>query len=1016
MPELRQTKLAYNNVEKTINNLKDAIYTKIHELEIDAWVSQEPNSYQNRKAGKHTKLHIGSVWGKLFDCAWMNFTGKVPKEVVNKELVLLLDVNGEMCVFNDDGEPIRGLTSTSSIFDPTLGRPTKRVFSFIKKSQGGEDIDIWADCGNNCLFGSLQKGGAIETASLAICNNQARDLFYDMTVLYELADILPKDSARSAKIKRVLQNACYELVSITSQSIAIAKKIIEPELAKTNGSPSLQISACGHAHMDLAWLWPIRETKRKGARTISTSIELIERYPDYVFGISQPQYFQWIKESYPSLYAKVVENVKNKRIEAQGAMWVECDTNVPSGESLVRQILYGKAFYKEEFGVDMDYVWLPDVFGYSASLPQIMKKSDINYFITQKLSWNEINNHPHHSFVWEGNDKSKVLAHLLPENTYNGPAMPRSCRDIEKNYLDKDVSSYALMAFGIGDGGGGPGAEHLEHLKRLKDLNGIAPVKQETVTAFLQKWQSEAENFSTFKGELYLEKHQGTFTTHSRNKWFNRKMELALRELEFLASITNVEYPKQFIEDTWKEVLLYQFHDILPGSSIKRVYDESIARYSSMLEDTQHKILGIKKALISEINAKTQQDSFVIFNTTSFSRNEWLKVDDVWMCPDVPAMGYRVSELTPALIDDQSLKASSDILENNRVKISFNDKGHIVSILNKDIDREFIAESLSANVIKVFHDDGTAWDFAPDYNNFQRGEFVLEKVTAHIDGPKVSVIQEYTYEGSNLLQTISLVQGSARVDFDTILNWTGENKMIRTSFPTNIMSEYATCEIQYGTLNRPTGNNTSLDMAKDEVPVQKYVDLSDNSSGIALLNDSKYGYRVKDGILDLNLLRSMPYTGPMIYKDQVGKDLSGNFGDQGEHKFTYSIYTHAGNHIAGDVAREALKLNIPLTSMAIPKSNVSSSNQIELEKSYFNVDKNNIFIDAVKQSEDTEGKVVRMYEAYGMPTKTVLSFADDVKKLKLINLIECDIKELEIIDNQVELFFKPFEIISIKLI
>ena len=589
MPEYKPYTLKY--LEETLRQIEAAIYTTVAPLEIEAWRTPEPIPFDARTTGEHITPRIGESWGGLFDCAWFHFTGHVPERDGDRPLVLLLDVSGEMCVFDEAGAPVRGLTSMASSYDFSLGRPGKRVLPLASPTRRGDAIEVWADAGCNDLFGNLQDGGAVKLAEVATVDEAVRALYYDFEVLLDFLKTLPVESPRYQQVLTGLTDAVHLLYGGIPQNARQARAVLAPLLARRNGDAALKVSAVGHAHMDLAWLWPIRETIRKGARTFATGLANIEKYPDYVFGASQPQYFAWMKEYYPALWDRIVAAVAAGRIDVQGCMWVEADTNVSGGEALVRQILYGKRFWRSEFGLDVKYLWLPDVFGYSGSLPGILARAGVPYFSTQKLSWSLVNTFPHQSFHWHGIDGSEVLAHMLPEETYNSPAAPRSVRMIERNYKDSGVSSRALMVFGIGDGGGGPGEEHLERLARIKNLEGLSPVKQETVADFLEKWQVDAARFATWVGELYLERHEGTLTTKARNKRYNRKMELALRDMEWscvlAGMLAGAAYPAARLEALWREMLLYQFHDILPGSTIKRVYDESVARYEVMLAEAE---------------------------------------------------------------------------------------------------------------------------------------------------------------------------------------------------------------------------------------------------------------------------------------------------------------------------------------------------------------------------------------------------------------------------------------------
>ena len=583
--------VARGSLAEVEHRIKAAVYTPLAALAASAWVTPEPVPFARRRDGRELRLLPGDQWSEaVFDCAWFRFTGTVPAAAKGQDVVLLIDVNGEGCVVDEAGRPRLGLTNVNSTFDREHGEPGKRVVPFRAPAEGGEIVEIWVEAGANDLFGVRQDNGQLKEALVALRNPNLHVLQYDFEVLHELLRLLPATSARAVSLRQALVRAAGLLRDITDAKAAVARAILAPLLAARGSDRSLTISAVGHAHMDLAWLWPIRETIRKCGRTFATTLDLMERYPDYVFGASQPQQYDWVKEHYPDLYARIKRRVAEGRWEVQGAMWVEPDTNLPGGEALIRQILYGKRFFREEFGKDPDCLWVPDVFGYSGALPQILAKSGVPYFMTQKLSWSLVTRHPYHTFWWEGIDGSKVLAHMPPEATYDSAADPRSVLAAAQNFLEKGVSDRCLMLFGIGDGGGGPGEEHLERLAREADLAGLCPVVQEPARAFFHHIAADGARLPTWSGELYLERHQGTYTTQGRIKRFNRKLELALRELELMAAMAAIfagmPYPRARLERIWKEVLLYQFHDILPGSSITRVYDEATPRYEALLKET----------------------------------------------------------------------------------------------------------------------------------------------------------------------------------------------------------------------------------------------------------------------------------------------------------------------------------------------------------------------------------------------------------------------------------------------
>lgn len=989
------------DLDSYLESIAQAIYTPLGDLDVVAWVTPEPVTYEKRKSGRKLLLKPGRKWGNVFDCGWFHFTGQVPASAAGKKVVLLIDVNGELCVVDRRGNPVRGLTSGCSTIRYSLAQSRKRVLQFKKRARGGEKVDFWADAGCNDLFGTLCNDGRFKEARIAICNEQMRALYYDFEVLADLVKAVPKDSVRFQQILYALNEASLVLKKYTEQEAKRARRILNAQLKKTGADPSLTISAIGHAHLDLAWLWPIRETIRKGARTFATAIELMDRYPDYIFGASQPQLYQWMKDFYPSLYRKIKKKVAEGRWEVQGSAWVEFDTNIPGGESLVRQFLYGKRFWRDQFGIDVENLWLPDSFGFSGSLPQIMKKCQVDYFMTQKLSWNQFNKFPYYTFIWKGIDGSSVLAHMPPEETYSSNVMPGTIAKAVKNFRDKAVSDRCLVLFGIGDGGGGPGAEPLERLDRMKNLSGLPCVKQQKSLEFFKHIETGASKYKTWTGELYLERHRGTYTTQGRKKRYNRKIELALRQLELISFLARVaagsKYPSGDIKLLWKEVLLYQFHDILPGSSIKRVCDETHARYEKMLQDIQKLTESMESVLHRKINSVGMKTPVVVSNSLSWERDEWLKIEGRWIKAAVPSMGYTTIDLSNPQDLPGKLTATTRMLENELLRAKFAPDGSIKSVYDKTNKREIIAAGAKANQLAVYDDAGDAWDIPVDYADRRPDYFKLVSARAEVDGPRAVLRQEYAFGKSKLTQEILLTSGSMRVDFVTKVDWKESQKMLRTSFPVDIHTNEATCEIQFGNLKRPTHRKTTWDMAKYEVCAQKFVDISQGDYGVAVLNDCKYGHKVLSNVLDLNLLRSTNYPDPKA--------------DRGQHKFTYSLYPHQGDYIAGGVVKAGYELNVPLRVSKIRTQNGSLAPTL----TFINVDADNVVVEAVKKAEDSDELVVRLYEAHGMATQTTLHIGLNVASAALVDMMEENPKKLCVKNKGVKLAFSPFEIHTVKL-
>jgi alpha-mannosidase len=980
----------------TISTIESEIYTKLQPLQVTIYKTREPVPFEQRLSGEEKRLAIGDSWGEIWDCAWFHFEGEIPKEAAGSKVVLLIDISGEACIFDAEGCPVQGLTNVSSEFDLRLGKPGKRVVEIAEYAHGGEAIDLWADAGCNDLFGKYKDRGCLMEAHIAICSEVMKKLYYDFEVLLDLVNNLPANSARVHSIIHSLNKASLLLNEYSEEEAILAREILYKELNKKGGNASLSVSAIGHAHIDLAWLWPIRETKRKAARTFSTALKMLEKYPDYIFGASQPQLYSWVQEDYPALYEKIKRRVNEGRWEIQGAMWVEADTNISGGEALVRQLLYGKKYFKKEFDQDIRVLWLPDVFGYSGALPQLLRKSGIEYFMTTKLSWNKYNKFPHHTFLWAGIDGSEILAHMPPEGTYNSAATPTSIHKAEEEYLDKGIVDECLMLFGIGDGGGGPGEEHLERLEREHNLEGLLPTKQEASIQFFDRISMQRAHLKKWHGELYLEKHQGTYTSQARSKRYNREMEILLRELEFISVLAKLRkdypYPTDKIELLWKEVLLYQFHDILPGSSIGRVYEESLRRYAQMKEEAME--------LLKEAYQSLGQRSTFITNTLSWERNEWILFEGRWVKVNVKPMGISLwnTNVRQQVEEIQCLIATESRLENDKLIVIFERDGSISSIIDKEMKREILEKDQTANKLTIYHDSGDAWDFSIQYK--QRPPLMCDLIStkASVNGPKAEVLQIYRFGASQIEQKIVLTEGSRRLDFVTKVEWKESRKMLRTAFPLQLKVMEATCDIQFGSVKRPTHDNTGFDMAKYEICAHKWVDLSEADYGVALLNDCKYGYNLNDSILDINLLRSPKYP---------DEDA-----EQGLHEFTYSLYPHTGNVMTGKVVQAAYELNMPLS---IHTRDENFHDVSATDFSFIQTASDHVMVETVKKAEDSNHIIVRLYECHGTSTTEEIRFGQAPKQIILTDLMEQEIMPLKMCGEEIRLKFKPFEIHTLKI-
>lgn len=931
--------------------LRDFVYEKSVALKMTYAVSDEPVPFSERATLEFKPIAEGEVWSsKLWECGWFHITGTLPVQPENRELYFSFDFEGEGCIFDGKGMPLRGITNVSSEFDRALGFPGKRYVKASELVESGDDkIDLWIETGNNDLFGNL-RSGRVEECAVVFCDTQRRKLFYDYVYLLDLAESVSEDDPLHYAIIYALEKvAVRAAIEMDSQTIEECRQILKPHLDRKNISdPLLKFYAVGHSHLDLAWLWPLRESHRKAGRTFATALANLKEYPDYIYGASQPQQLDWVKYEYPSLFEKIKEAVKEGRFEVQGGMWVEADTNITSGESLIRQFVYGTRFWKEEFGKEVETLWLPDVFGFSGALPQIIKGCGCENFLTIKLSWNMVNEFPFHSFKWQGIDGSEVLVHMPPEGTYNSSASPKAVRWAAGNYSQRGISKNALMLYGIGDGGGGPGKEHLENIVRSKDIYGVPNVVTSTSEEFFRELRKEIDLLPIYKGEIYLEKHQGTYTSQSDNKYYNRRMENALCAYEFSQVLTDT-YEKQTTDEIWKEVLLYQFHDIIPGSSIKRVYDESVASYKVMLEKTTERTEKILSATGNEP---------CVLNATSFLRSEYVLADGKWY--EAVAEPFSVAKLKEVK-GKFGVYAELDTVGNALVEVKISDSGTINSIIDKRSGKE--ALKMPSGEYLVFDDSGDGWDFYHGYRGGNAKKFILCDKKAFVNGANGGLKLTYKYGKSTLYQTISVTEGSPLVRIDVKVDWHELEKMLRTDFYPDIDADEVTCDIQFGSVKRTMLNNNSHQQAQYEVCSHKWVDMSSLTHGVALINDSKYGYSCKNGCISMNLLRSQKH--PCVAQDN------------GEHSFSYAIYLHENDIFNSDVAARSYAFNRPLTKVeAAPTSSfVSSDNQ-------------HAVIETVKPSENGKGYIVRIYN--DRPDRITAKITCQGRKMTITDMLERD--------------------------
>ena len=986
-----------------------------------------PVSFQKRTAGTHLPISEGDVWGKAWESAWFRLNATVPEKWGGKTVVALLDFGGEGCIFAEDGTPLQGLSDTS-FHDPSFHRDRYLLFD---PCSGGENVELWVETAANFLFGIKRSEdpkrddpdrfgtyeARIDKMRLAVFRTDDWHLWLDAGSLLSLMKSLPDGSVRRARILHALTGAANAFKGGNVHS-GKAREILAARLAQRASSSDLATVAVGHAHIDTGWLWPIRETVRKCARTFSSQAALIERYPQYVFGASQAQHYAFTKHHYPTLYKKICSLVASKRWEVQGAMWVEADCNVPSGESLLRQMIHGKRFFKDEFGVEVRNLWIPDVFGYPASLPGIMKSAGVDYFLTQKISWSQFNRFPHHTFRWKGIDGSEVITHFPPEDTYNSTLQPKALNKARGNFEEKGYLDEYMTLFGVGDGGGGPKEEHIEYGLRQHDTEGSPRVVFGRADDFFERLARRKAELPIWDGELYLEYHRGTLTTQARNKKANRRIEYALREIEALFSCLPLEeYPVADLDAAWKVLLLHQFHDILPGSSIHEVYDDSTRAYQELASS----LANLKERAYQKL-LRTDDDTIALVNTLSYSYDDPVVLPESWagcsvrltdsagtrdeilpiqqeegrpvVLPEVAAF----SAVTLSKVTDESVAsasaghASTDlVLENDRVRYEFRPNGTLASAYDKEYRREVLDSTATGNLLSLYHDrplGNDAWDIDIYYEQhlLQQVEAVSWKRIA--EGPVRQGLRfEFSFGGSTMKQCTYLGERSKRLDFVTHMDWNERRRMLRVSFPVDVRATEASYDIQFGLTRRPTHRNTSWDMAKFESAGHRFADLSDESYGAALLNDCKYGYKVFGNTLDLNLLRSPVSPDPEA--------------DIGAHSFTYSFLPHAGRLADSEVFCEAAKLN-----QGILLFEHADAARFQPPCTLIG---DSVVLDTLKKAETDQALVIRAYETCGQRSHAVLRVPSgtDVSEA---DAMEENRSELTNDNGEVQLVFGPFQI------
>jgi alpha-mannosidase len=893
-------------------------------------------SWEEAQSLEYRPAQLGERFGPLWATYWFRVRAAIPEEWRGERVELLWQSDSEATLWRD-GRVVAGLNRHHA--EATLA----------DAADAGE-VAFEVELACNGLFGAQERPVELTRCELGRWNTEAWTLAHDFELLRALEAHPATDPTFSAHLRTELERYCD----------SGDRSILDSLYDLHNADWTHEVAAVGHAHIDTAWLWPLAETYRKTLRTFSTAVRYMDEYPEYKFACSQAQQYAWLKERNPELYARIRAKVESGQFVPVGGSWVEPDLNIPSGESLVRQLLCGQRFFEAEFGARCTEFWAPDAFGYTGQLPQLMRGAGITRFFTQKLSWNRFNPPDNQTFVWQGDDGSEVLVHFPPADNYNSMADVNELVKTAREYRNLEQSHVSLLVFGHGDGGGGPTREMLENLRRARDLQGLPRVRIASPSEFFDALDAEESERPVVVGELYFEYHRGVYTSQAFVKRGNRKSEIGLHDAEFLAVARGGEYPRGELDRLWKLLLLQQFHDILPGSSIRLVYEDA-ARDFAELERGIGALIGAGDVPV---------------NTTSFPRRDVVG-DDVY-----EAAPFAVAH--PVVTDD-AVRRRGLMIENGLLRVTLADDGRVESVLHLPTQREVLAAP--GNRFELYDDnpnDFDAWDIDPYTLRTRRDAPPATSCEVVTETP---VRIEIAFEYPNMRQVVRLDAGSPRLEFHTTVDWRESHTLLKVCFPLAVRSPNATYEMPFGYAERPTHYSTSFDRAKYEVPGHRFADLSEHGFGAALLSESKYGFSCYGGDLRMTLLRSPKSPDPDA--------------DMGRHEFAYALLPHAGGWRESGVVREAALFNTPLRwthdGPAEPFASVDGG----------------LVLDTIKRAEDSDDVVLRLYEPYGARGVARVRIAS--MSARLANLLEDDGDALELSEGAIVVPFRPREVITIKV-
>lgn len=950
---------------------------------------------------------VGEMLGPQWATHWVRITATVPEAWRGARVELYWDSRSEALLWLD-GRSYQGLN------------PDRHTATLLESAQGGETLSLAIEVACNGMFGAGEaRFGRNNPFQIAACelrrfDPEAYAFHADFDFLRQLeADREPAaatqsyggapakivrpalDTAWAGRLLHDLNRVCNVVDPDDRSTWARGREILKPLLEARNGSVTHELSAIAHAHLDTAWLWPLDETRRKAQRTLSTALRLMERYPEFKFAVSQAYQYAIIEETDPDLFARIKTKVQTGQWIPVGGSWVEPDCNLVTGESMCRQFLYGQRYFEKQFDKRSTIFWNPDVFGYDGQLPQLMRGAGMSRFLTQKLSWNKFTSPPHHSFRWRGIDGSEVLTHFPPADTYNGMATASELRYHAANYKDADRSVHAYYPFGYGDGGGGANAKMVENLRRARDLQGVPRSTIRTPDQFFDLLAADAKNFGTVEGELYFEYHRGVYTSQVEIKRLNRLCETRLQALEYLTTacrLSGKDAPSPVeIEKLWRVVLTNQFHDILPGSSIGEVYERAHRDLGEIAEKAQ----SLADKLLDRLSTA---GSPTPVNTLGFTRSEIVEMPSgsTAFVTAEPFSAGRISDSTDNVMVSENADGTIT-LSNGALHAVLSRDGLLISLVHAATEREALESS--GNRILLLDDrplDYEAWDIDPFALETARDAEGAHTCTILSHDPLRAELRFERKLGSHstMTQVVQLDAGSAHLTFDTTIDWKDKRTLVKAMFPLAVHAKAATYETMFGAAERPTHANTDGDLAKYEVPGQRWADLSEPGFGVSLLSDTRHGYSCFGNQLALSLVR-----GP-LWPDR-GADI-------GVHKFRYALYPHAGDWREANTVRDAACFARPMLWAKGPPDAI-------LAKPLVTCSAANVVIDTIKAAEDGNGWIIRLYESTGARATAQLHFGVPVRKASLSNTLEDALTPLAVEANTVTIDMRPFQIRTIRL-